>query len=414
MKAALTALILAIGFAIPASAQNVVSLGDAGRVSEPISLPHPVVDEVLETYADFGMRSQLTDPELVREHRRITAKLDAHIALFVSEQPYTAFQHTLGISGYETYFAHPDEAFHVLSIAMPHLGEPTEATVRNWLAEQITKHPPYAIQGYERAFGLPRESYDVPPDLRIGGASQASNAFGVYAFWEYVHWVVEPLQPNDQRFTRELVRRHWPSLKERVAGLLNQDYAFDVRKRDYRKDESENLTGDLAGLVGCVRLARIVNDRDVERQATARVKQLLTLRVNLDRVNPRVYESTDSTTKHLHIGKLARYTTLIPEVGQVLAKHTDGCAADHLKNFREPRPGWHIAFGDRVVGGENYTNPLHFPRAVFAGMALVENRPAIELVSLIDVPWCRGDLYFIEKSVYALWVCAGRPMRKSF
>jgi hypothetical protein len=128
------------------------------------------------------------------------------------------------------------------------------------------------------------------------------------------------------------------------------------------------------------------------------------LRVNLERVNPKILEATDSTTKHLHTGKLARFCSLTPEVGEAIRTLTDGSGAARLKNFREARNGWYLAFGDRMIGGENYTNPLHFSHALFDGAVFVEQLPPEQIASFIDVPWCKGDFYFIEKCALALAV----------
>jgi len=139
---------------------------------------------------------------------------------------------------------------------------------------------------------------------------------------------------------------------------------------------------------------------------------LTELRVNLDRVNPHILEKSDAATKKLHNSKLARYCGLVPEVGAALRALSEGRAAARLKEFREERNGWYLAFGDRMIGGENYTNPLHFPRALFAGAALVEELPAASRLTFIDVPWCPGDFYFVEKCVWALWASADRPWAK--
>lgn len=134
--------------------------------------------------------------------------------------------------------------------------------------------------------------------------------------------------------------------------------------------------------------------------------------MNLDRLNPRIVEKSADATKGLHNYKLARYCALVPEVAEALRRHTEGCAAGQLKAFRQERHGWHLAFGDRFIGGENYTNPLHLPCDLFTGAVFVEGLPAEQLAGLVDVPWCRGDLYFIEKCVLALWADAGRPWSK--
>jgi hypothetical protein len=213
----------------------------------------------------------------------------------------------------------------------------------------------------------------------------------VYALWQAAHTADLP------------AKDHWPAVVKRVGPLLGKDYAFDTQKT-HAKDEAERLTGDLAGLIGFVRLARspAVRDREAEKAGQARLRQVLELRVNLERVNPRVLEPTDSTTARLHAAKLARYCGLVPEVGAALARHTDGAAAKRLAAFRESRPGWWLAAGDRLIGGENYCSPPHLSRALFAGAALVEGLPAADLAGWVDIRWCAADLYFAEKAALAL------------
>src|SRR5436309_4065516 len=57
--------------------------------------------------------------------RRISGKLEAHVVQFLDGAPWMPFQQTLGISGYEIYFNHPDEMFYALSIALPMLSKAT-------------------------------------------------------------------------------------------------------------------------------------------------------------------------------------------------------------------------------------------------------------------------------------------------
>ena len=97
-------------------------------------------------------------------------------------------------------------------------------------------------------------------------------------------------------------------------------------------------------------------------------------------------------------------------MAELLRLHTEGLAARRLATFRQARNGWYLAFGDRLIGGENYTNSLSFSRALFAGAALLERLPTQDVVSCLDVPWCQGDLYFLEKCVYALWASQGWPV----
>jgi hypothetical protein len=162
-----------------------------------------------------------------------------------------------------------------------------------------------------------------------------------------------------------------------------------------------------------VRLAHLNGDAATEAAARAKALELLALRVNLDRANPCILEPTRAASKSLHISKLARYGDLVPEVGRAVDRLSDGAARTRVRAFREARNGWHMAFAERLIGGENWVSPPHMGRAVMAGSVLVDDVPGDRLLEFVDVPWCKGDLYFIEKCGLALWGAAGRPWTKA-
>jgi hypothetical protein len=386
MKAAATLLVFCWLFAV--HSQNVIEDRAVGPTAPPIEMSEAQVIPLIE---QTNRALSPAQPAPLWK-RRLATKLDRHVNEFIDGVPWMPFHHTLGISGYEVAFDHPDEMFYALALALPHLQTNTAARTRAFLTTQLEEHPPYGQQGVDHKTGRAREAYDVPTHLRVTGQGQARSAFGVYAFWKFV------TVSGDSA----LAKRHWNAVKDRVQPLLDGDYVFDTAKRDYHRDEAEALNGNLAALIATARLARTNSDAAMERRALARTRQLLELRVNLDRVNPKILEATDSSTKHLHISKLARFCDLTPEIVDAVRTLTEGCTAARLKDFRQARNGWFIAFGDRMIGGENYTNPIHFSRALFAGAALVEKLPPEELAAFVDVPWCKGDFYFIEKCALAL------------
>jgi hypothetical protein len=371
----------AAGLAPTAAAQNVITAASVGPVLDPVTL----------TAADAEAVAEVPPSPRRAPGGRLAEKLARHVGELLDGWPWRPFHFTHGISGYEAFFAHPDELFYSLSLAQALLPFDLGRRVSEFLTPRAKETPPHAESAAEPKGGRPRERYDVPEAVRRPGPFPARSLFGVYALWQAAYRCGVP------------ARDHWPAVLKRVGPVLEKEYAFDVRKV-HTKDEAERLTGDLAGLIGFVRLARWegIGDRQAEKRGLERVRQVLELRVNLERVNPRVLEPTDSTTAKLHAAKLARYCGLVPEVGAALAKHTDGAAAKRLAAFREPRPGWWLAAGDRLIGGENYCSPPHLSRAVFAGAALVERAPAAELSGWVDVPWCAADLYFVEKAALAL------------
>lgn len=396
---------VAVTAAIPgvgARAQNVVSDTDATRTVEPITVTDEQVEKLIATYPLFDGRYAKDD----KEAARIAKKLNEHVREFLDGYPWAPFHMTHGISGYENYFDRPGEMYYALGVAAPYLEEKLAARVRKFLDAQVKEDPPFhprdPLSGDRR-----RELYAVPDELDQPRARPMRNYFGPYAYWAYLRYG-KPARERRIGFVRGLgIIRPWSYFPDPPR------YDFDLKRTDYRRDEAQSLNGDLAGVLAYVRMARDADILDWEPQARALLKNLLQLRINLDRINPRILGPTQSTTGHLHIYKLARYCDLPPEVGLMLAETTDGLAAARLKAFREARPGWHMAFGDRYIGGENYTSPPHMSRAMFAAAAFIEKLPADELLRAVDIPWCKGDFYFIEKCVYALWASAGGPMHEA-
>jgi hypothetical protein len=359
----------------PVSGQNVVDPGLVGPVHPPI---HITTDQVRQVI-DYARPSTAALPDAAKS--AVTDLLDRH--------PWRPLHLTLGISGFESYFTHPDETFFVLSLLPPSSG------LRVLLVKELETHPPYAAPGYRLDDGIPRELYDVPAELLPKGRAQAEDCFGVYSFWLFCR----TFGFGNADAERAAMQQHWKAVKIRIQPLLTSEYRFDPAKLDYSHDEAEHLNGDIAGLIGVVRLGKTVDDTLIEAAAHDRLRELLELRVNLDRINPRVWAPTHFSSKTLHTGKLARYLKLTPELGFALRMWTDGAAAARLQAVRKNFPTWWIARGDRLIGGENYISPLHFSRALWQGLAWIEADERRWDGVLLDIPWCRADLAFIEKAV---------------
>ncbi len=315
----------------------------------------------------------------------LRAKLDTLVSEAVAGWPWRPFFHQLGISGSETHFDHPDEHFAALASAIPFLPPGTAEKTRRFLAEQLRVLPPFSVAGYDRTAGAARERYTVPEELRAKGQGTARDAWGVHGMLCYY------LATAD----KDAVAAHWPAIRARLEPLLKQPYAFDPRKLDYAHDEAERLNGDSAGLCAGLHLARLAGDDAAANAIRPRAAQLLQLRLDLERVNPRFLNKTDVSTKGLHHFKLARYLHLAEPALTLLRQ--DGTAARRLRSFRDARLGWWMAFGDRLIGGENYTTSPDFSRALFVAAVELEVTPPDILAGWLDIPWCRADWYQIGK-----------------
>src|SRR5690242_4027909 len=111
-------------------------------------------------------------------------RLARHVRELLDGWPWRPFHVTHGISGYEAYFAHPDELFYSLSLARPVLPADLGRRVAAFLTERAADTPPYAESVPDPKAGRARERYDVPEAIRLKGPFPARSLSGVYALWQ--------------------------------------------------------------------------------------------------------------------------------------------------------------------------------------------------------------------------------------
>jgi len=51
-----------------------------------------------------------------------------------------------------------------------------------------------------------------------------------------------------------------------------------------------------------------------------------------------------------------------------------------------------------MIGGENYISPPHLARGLFIASADGVGAEPAALAARLDEPWCKADLYYIEKA----------------
>ncbi len=357
-----------------ARAQNVVEGQPAGPVGKSQPLPDNLVESLL----------------IQRPAFKPSAPWQRAVDEWLKGHPWRPFQHTLGISGQERYFDHAGEVFFVLSLVKPDKLETSQA-IRTALLPWLETFPPFAATGLSPVTGTPREPWQVPEALLYTAPRNARDLFGVYALWLFR----ERFGIDEAAWTKIA-----PAIQERVVKALSALKDFDPASTGKPAAAVRELNGNIAGLLAFLRLCP---DSALMPAARSRLRASLQQRVACEVLNPQVWTPSDLSTKSLHTFMLPRWQNLVPELGAVLAKYTNGLAAQRVGLVRESMPAWWMARGDRLSGGENYTSPLHVSRALFSAAALIECLPPTDLSTMLDVPWCRGDLSWMERAA----LCGG-------
>jgi hypothetical protein len=302
-----------------------------------------------------------------------------------------------GLAGRKFLFATSCDEFVALTLAWPHLPAGLQAKVRTFLARRWKEQPPYsttAVLPLQK--GEPREWHPVLPRLRTseGKRSEPHALAGCYAAWLYASRVGE----------RTAVEADWPALRRLLA---------DFRQRKQPDERYLNL--HLAGALALGRLARLFGDADTEKEAGKRAGELSERLVkrweqSARRVGTPIVPSIREwdafigrgdglfvpVRPHFHL--LSLFDGLTPEVASVIRTKA-GKAADRVWGaFETLCPTWPLQGEERQVHtGENAFDPPDFALSAYRALAWLRQAKKEVLTAGLDIPFCRADLFFIEK-----------------
>lgn len=312
----------------------------------------------------------------------LRAKLDAAVLELIDGGPWAPFIVELGISREERHFARTGDTMRILSLALPHLSDGVRARARThldalWMSGAPLEKPLHAADGKRR------ELYDLGPGMRKFAAAEtpaAASLEDLYAVWAYAH--------HAGAWEKVLLR------KDRIVAMFESATRAPVRfdpaeKRTYT---AERLNAEFAGVLGFLRLASragLPADR-----AAARLRELAAERLHHERSDSNFIRES---ARGAHSATIPRYVELTPELPALLASLGRDAFARNLRDLTQQLPLWHQAFGERMAGGENYTHTPHIARGLFLALADGGLAAPEQLAAKLDQPWCRADLYHIEK-----------------
>jgi hypothetical protein len=230
----------------------------------------------------------------------------------------------------------------------------------------------------------PRELYDLGPGMRKFAAQPRPPAprVDLYATWAWAHGASV-----------------WDKALAREAELRKAFEDLKPAKIDPRaKDAGARANAQIAAALGYARLMRKAGKADEVERALGLLAELVTDRVHHERADTNFIREV----RGAHSGSIPRYHDLAPEVAAMLHAFAAGEFERNVRALNVQLPVWHQAFAERMAGGENYTHTPLIARGLFAALADGLKAPPEELASKLDHPWCRADLYYIEKLTASL------------
>jgi hypothetical protein len=184
------------------------------------------------------------------------------------------------------------------------------------------------------------------------------------------------------------IERDWKNLRELAGQQPN-------------KFEEDCNNGYLAGLIAYCRIAKHLRDDDALEQALTVANKALRQRLAYEFAHTK-----GGLITQVPVGRsiFARWRHLTLEVGHLLANYAAG-THKHLMDVYVDyhRPTWYLAWNVETMWRNEC--PFAFPTMsmeVFAARALILREPDEQLVRFLDLPWCKADLFYIQKLVFCI------------
>ncbi|MHC4751679.1 MAG: outer membrane protein assembly factor BamB family protein [Planctomycetota bacterium] len=282
------------------------------------------------------------------------------------------------------FFVEPTDTLLSLAQAYNYIDSNLQQEVKQYVARLSS--PGGALDGptgrrrYEPTAGEVRSLYDVPTEqlFRVNDDITRQTIARLYPLWLWAH-VTGDWSGMD---------RYWQSLRELITEEPN-------------KMQEDCRNGYLAGLIAYCRMALWMRDDVAVEKGLAAARNALRERLIYEFAHTRGGLITQVPVSR---SIFSRWRHLTPEVGRLCENYT-AKTHKHLMDVYVDyhRPTWHLAWGVETMWRNEC--PFAFPTLsaeVFAARALILNEPAEKLTRFLDIPWCKADLFYIQKLVFCI------------
>ncbi len=282
------------------------------------------------------------------------------------------------------FFSEPTETLFCLARAYNYLEAPLREKVKQYVAamnkEDGVLAGPTGRRTYEPDAGEVRSLYDIPTEqlFRINDDIVRQPPARLYPLWLWAHvsgdW--------------SGIERCWPQLR----GLV---------KEQPNAMEEDCRNGYVAGLIAYCRIARRMGDVQAVEEGVVAARKAMRERLAYEFAYTRGGLITQVPVLRTIF---SRWRHLTPEVGRLCASY----AADTHKYLVATcvdyhRPTWFLAWNVETMWRNEC--PFSFPTVsaeIFSARALILHESGDKLKRYLDIPWCKADLFYIQKLVFCI------------
>lgn len=322
--------------------------------------------------------------------------LSEEVNELIDGHPWRPFYWQTGFTGTDPRFHFTSQNMKILAEALPHLEEKDREKLLDFLDERFEEgwgHKQYILdkmeEGKSREFFTTSE-HEIHTRIKdfdrgkwkIKFDAEQLSGLGAYAVYgERMNKVTELADKLSKAYNET------QKLKFKVG-----DVKVGSRGAKQRYNEGEDLLNQrINGAIAYARIMDAVGKKSEREKAEKDLAAHLAERLWLTMADKMYIVS------NAHRGKISRFEHTSPELLDFLANKAKDKYTYAVTELIDQGPSWHLALGDLLMGGENWTHPPEISHGLFIAWADGLHPDAEELWKVVDRPWCEADLYYIER-----------------
>jgi len=282
------------------------------------------------------------------------------------------------------FFIEPTEILYILALAYKYLDPDLQREVKQCVAAMSASggplEGPIGRQRYNPDVGEVRSLYDPVPEnmIQVRDDIVRSDLARLYIFWLWAN-----------------VTDDWSRIEQ------NWDFLQKLIDQPPNKMEEDYRNGYLAGLIAYCRMALRMQDEEAVKKGVNTAQKAFRRHLEYEFAHTRGGLITQVPVLRTIFG---RWRNLTPEIGRLCSEYTKKTHQNLMDVYVDyHRPTWYLAWNVETMWRNEC--PFSFPTVsaeIFAARAMILREPAEKLKSFLDIPWCKADLFYIQKLVYTI------------
>jgi uncharacterized repeat protein (TIGR01451 family) len=343
-------------------------------------------------------------------------ELEAQVLDLVSGERYAPFIQLAGKKPGWIYYSDPTEEAYILAIAYPYLSPGLQEQVRSHLNALWAAYPNplNANLPYNDLTTRRRERYEINNDAGRYAVDKGSSytldaSDRLYNLWGYAYYI------ND-----------WTFIVDRWSSIASVAHSIDPSIIESGQFPSRSVNRRVASLIGYARMADYLraaypeNSTYQTEYAWAISSATTALRARLQWEKDHrplgspwsrdwILDEAAGAGDEIFLktswgtgGQIIRYNGLVPAIARALRDYAWNDMQLQNDFVDTVIPAQILAWSFVVNRAELFSNRPHQAREVFLAKALIMEEDPEVLRDYLSYPWCKGDLYYIERLVYII------------